>query len=193
MIYTVALRDPARLITIEADNYYSDGGLINFTSGGSNSYDDGAARVGSFPIGQIVFVTNDSNVTSHRVYPNPTMLEPPIRTDEQREQDREILRHAPAILSQNPSAGRAGVPTSPYTNQTATYPEPPRATAPTGTFGRVYTDQDASSYPSITGESSLRQEAADSFATRLDNAVYSRMALLHADSATCARGNEWNS
>lgn len=175
MIYTVALRDPARLITIEADSYYSDGGMITFTCGGTDSYGDGAVRVSSFPTGQIVFITNDSNVMSHRVYPNPTMLEPTIRTDEQRVQDREILRHAPAILSQNTSAGRVGVPTSPYTSQTATYPEPPRATAPTGTFGRVYTDQDASSYPSITGESSLVQEAADSFAARIDN-----------------RGNEWN-
>lgn len=106
MIYTVALHTPARMLTIEADRFYVDSGFLVFTSGGGEDYGSNGGRPAGFPVSQVVFVTAESAVHTHRVYPNPAMMEPRLIDEEELARARQQLSYAPAIRSSDTTAPR---------------------------------------------------------------------------------------
>ncbi|MEG3035841.1 MAG: hypothetical protein RR877_10195 [Aurantimicrobium sp.] len=106
MIYTVALHTPARMLTIEADRFYVDNNFLVFTSGGGEDYGSNGGRPAGFPVAQILFVTAESAVHTHRVFPNASMIEPRLIDEEELARARHQLSYAPAIRSVDTTAPR---------------------------------------------------------------------------------------
>lgn len=85
------------LIRLEADSFYVDEGMVIFTR---ETIGD-TSRLASFPVHTVRWVVGENLVHGTTFYPQADMVPLPVIDNEELVRAREILRHAPAVLTQD--------------------------------------------------------------------------------------------
>lgn len=90
------------LIRLEADSFYVDEGMIIFTRESMDS----TSRLATFPVHTVRWVVGENLVHGATFYPQQDMVPLPLIDNEELDRARQILRHAPAVLTQDHTSPR---------------------------------------------------------------------------------------
>lgn len=140
------------LIRLEADSFYVDEGMIIFTRESM----DNSSRLASFPVQSVRWVVGENLVHGTTFYPQADMVPLPVIDNEDLVRARDILRHAPAIMTQDSIAPR--VPAFPSSEGRLSTPHFDAAMEEAssnsvglsrGTFGIDYGDRAAAAAPTV--------------------------------------------